>query len=320
MQQAILDQARLAFRSGDFARAKSLSLTALTSELPDHVRSQLFFLLFECYRIKGDNSKATQLLDDAPRFVTSAENGQLHIQMHQGYLLGAQGRFAEALTILTDAEKKARDCADEILPDVRLRKAMVYFFANNLNASEKLYRLVLDETKRTGDEDTRILALAGIGKNHMARGKFQPAIEWFSEALEAASNSGQTYLAATMKSELGWCFYNLDENDRALELFRAAESVFGASGARHNYGIALANIGNVYFKQGQYPAAIDYYQRALEIAREINDKVSIAKWLKNLSVVYSRTQDAETASKYDLEAMQAKLDVERERLRAKQST
>ncbi|HXM03959.1 MAG TPA: tetratricopeptide repeat protein, partial [Chthoniobacterales bacterium] len=45
---------------------------------------------------------------------------------------------------------------------------------------------------------------------------------------------------------------------------------------------ALNNIGNVYNLQRQFPLAEDYYQQALALARELNDRAVIAKVSNNL--------------------------------------
>jgi len=320
MAESILESAQTAFRHGDFDHAKSLCQSALSSsDAPQSDYSELFFLTVECLRIQGDSHGASRLLDEAPDLMKESQQGSLLLQMHRGYLLGTQSRFAEALKLLTDAELASQNGnLDSLLGDIRLRKAMVLFFASDYNASEKLYRSTLEHAVQAKDEYRQLLANAGIGKNNMIRGKFRVAIGWFQQALSIAQATDESFLAATMKSELGWCFYNLDENDNAMDLFRQAESAFANSGAKHNYGICLANIGNVYYKQGDYASAVNYYERALAIAREIGDKISTEKWLKNLSIAFSRMGDADAASKYDLEAMQAKLQVESERLRAKE--
>jgi hypothetical protein len=47
-----------------------------------------------------------------------------------------------------------------------------------------------------------------------------------------------------------------------------------------------------YLHRRDYFTAISYYQRALELAREIKDPVSIKKWTFNINLAYARIRAA----------------------------
>jgi len=89
-------------------------------------------------------------------------------------------------------------------------------------------------------------------------------------------------------SELAVCYLGLGDDERAMELFRKAESVNHECSVVHNYQVVVANIGNVYLHRRDYFTAIDYYRRALTLAREIKDPVSIKKWTRNINLAYAR--------------------------------
>lgn len=44
--------------------------------------------------------------------------------------------------------------------------------------------------------------------------------------------------------------------------------------------MSLADIGNVYLRRGELLTAISYYQRMLELVRQLDDQLSIGKWLR----------------------------------------
>jgi tetratricopeptide (TPR) repeat protein len=87
-------------------------------------------------------------------------------------------------------------------------------------------------------------------------------------------------------SELG-----LGNQAKALELLKQAEKVNLEKGAMPSYQICVANIGNVYCHQGNYLKAIAHNQRALNIAREIKDPVSIHKWSHNIEIAFSKIKE-----------------------------
>jgi len=88
--------------------------------------------------------------------------------------------------------------------------------------------------------------------------------------------------------ELAVCYLGLGDDEKAMELFRKAERVDYECGVAHNYQVSLANIGNVHLHRRDYFTAIDYYQRALALARQIKDPVSVKKWTRNINLAYAR--------------------------------
>ncbi len=56
---------------------------------------------------------------------------------------------------------------------------------------------------------------------------------------------------------------------------------------RSSTGINLNNLGTIYNNQGEYLKAIEFYQKSLEISRELKEKESEALNLNNLAAVYS---------------------------------
>jgi tetratricopeptide (TPR) repeat protein len=202
--------------------------------------------------------------------------------------------------------------------DNLLRRAMILFFAEQLAASQEAYRRALQLALVQGDLFSQALALAGTGKNLMIRKDYRGAIGWYEQALSAAMETGASLLAAAMHSELGWCYYNLNEDEKALDLFRLSETAFLNSGAMTNYQISLGNIGNIFVRRGDYPTAISYFQRALELARKNEDRISMVKWLNNLSDAFFRLGNPVPAGEYrrQLTILQAELQRERERARS----
>ncbi len=92
--------------------------------------------------------------------------------------------------------------------------------------------------------------------------------------------------------ELAVCYLGLGDDEKAMELFRKAERVNHEAGVVHNYQVVLANIGNVYLHRRDHFTAISYYQRALALAREIKDPVSIKKWARNINLAYARIRQS----------------------------
>ena len=61
----------------------------------------------------------------------------------------------------------------------------------------------------------------------------------------------------------------------------------------HQIGIAKSygDIGLIYYKQGEYPKALNYHKKSLEIYKHIGEKHGIAIALTNIGVIYQNQGD-----------------------------
>ena len=58
---------------------------------------------------------------------------------------------------------------------------------------------------------------------------------------------------------------------------------------------AFTNIGNVCDAREEYCAALDFHQRALELARDLNDSEKLSRAYSNIGVTYNNLRDYERA-------------------------
>jgi tetratricopeptide (TPR) repeat protein len=152
--------------------------------------------------------------------------------------------------------------------------------------------MILDASEQIGGWYFRGSALWGIGKNLMIQGHHQAAMPWLEQSLTLYESAGARLLVAIVWSEMAVCHLGLGDDRKSLELLENALRVQREAGTVQNYLVALANIGNVYLHRGDYLTAIAYYRRALELAREIKDPVSIQKWSGNIRLAYARLRQS----------------------------
>jgi len=73
---------------------------------------------------------------------------------------------------------------------------------------------------------------------------------------------------------------------QAIELYQEALAIFKELNNRQGVGAILGSLGNAYDSLGQYQRAIGYYEEALKIAKEIGDRDGEGKWLGSLGNAY----------------------------------
>lgn len=253
---------------------------------------QLRFIRADILRLRGKPEEALRYLESQAS-ANPPEKADLGsragLTMHRGYHLGLMAQFRAAHGLMADAERMSlQDGLIELQAEILLRQAMVFFLQRNYDTSGSKYREVLKLSGEIGGWYFRASALWGISKNLMIQRHYEEAMPWLDQSLKIFEDAGARLSIATVRGEMGVCQLGLGNDSDALELFEGAARIDFESGAIHNYQVALANIGNVYLHRRDYFAALSYYEKARDIAREIKDPVSVKKWTYNIRLTYAR--------------------------------
>ena len=75
-------------------------------------------------------------------------------------------------------------------------------------------------------------------------------------------------------------------------------------------GIAFNSIGNAFFKQKQYPKALDYYQQAIEVRGSINDLAGLASTYNGIGAIHNKMGDLDESEKFILKSIELKEQLE----------
>ncbi|WP_374875466.1 CHAT domain-containing protein [Microseira sp. BLCC-F43] len=89
----------------------------------------------------------------------------------------------------------------------------------------------------------------------------------------------------------------------ALQTFQQALVIAREIGDKTLTAIALNNIGAVYYYLSQYPKALEFYQQALAIRREAGDKAGEGKTLNNIGSVYDNLSQYPKALEFYQQAL-----------------
>jgi tetratricopeptide (TPR) repeat protein len=159
------------------------------------------------------------------------------------------------------------------------------------------------------------LGSAGIGKNLMMNGRPREAVPWFERALTIFEKEGSRLHVAAMLSELGACHFGLDNLEESLELLLQADKIELEAGAHPGRQIWQI-LGIFIFDVASMLGPFSYYQRAIEIAKQSDDRISVYKWLKILIVAYSAMGNSAVGANFEKQAEAVSRVLEEERSRA----
>ena len=102
---------------------------------------------------------------------------------------------------------------------------------------------------------------------------------------------------------LGLAYSDLGQVERAIDYYEQALAIAKEIGDRRGEGAWLGNLGLAYSDLGQVERAIDYYEQALAIAKEIGDRRNEGAWLGNLGLAYAALGQVERVIDYYEQAL-----------------
>jgi CHAT domain-containing protein/uncharacterized protein HemY len=115
------------------------------------------------------------------------------------------------------------------------------------------------------------------------------------QATPALTTAAMAEVEANQLLQQGIQQYRVSQFREALQSWEQALDIYREIGDRAGEGRALNNLGEVYRNLGDYQQAIDLYEQGLAIAREIGDRAGEGRALGNLGSAYLSLGDYQQA-------------------------
>jgi CHAT domain-containing protein len=112
---------------------------------------------------------------------------------------------------------------------------------------------------------------------------YDEAVDWSRTAYQASVAMGAEDLAESSSGNLGWAYFRLGDDERALGLFLKAENSARKMGNTGEELRRLTDAGYVEQNTGDLNRAIDSYEQAFALAKEIDSKQDIINSLESLA-------------------------------------
>ena len=249
------------------------------------------------------NKEALALLEpELPALLRSSELAvwrKLTQGMARAFLL----QFDEATRLLDEAEALASANAPYLEGEVALRKGTLAFERENWAAAETEYRKTLAASLARSDRLLEAAALGSLGLIATKQEHYDESIEWNQKALVLSRSVGAKDSESYILGNLGWSYFEIGDHVEARELLEQAEAssaAVGSAGAQIDW---LIDIAAVDYYLRDYIAAEQTSDRALELARKLDESVQIVYCLNQLSRVALRRSQLDLAEKYNQEAL-----------------
>jgi tetratricopeptide (TPR) repeat protein len=135
-----------------------------------------------------------------------------------------------------------------------------------------------------------------IGTIYSMKKDYGQAMKYFELSHKAFKELGDNQRIIGSMNNLGILHSDLQLYEEALKYFSQSWQLSKQNGKQSSD--PLNNIGNLYFRQGNYQKAVDYYERALAIARNENDNLAVLSITANLGEVFTKAGQGKKAQAY----------------------
>jgi len=123
-----------------------------------------------------------------------------------------------------------------------------------------------------------------LGIKHYNNYKYAEGIDEFNKCLNVKTISLENKV--TVNTFLGNCFSNVNNADKAEKYYKEAiiisKNIKDQKTSKEEVANATVEIGNVYYMNGDYVEALNYYNNGLDFFRNVKNNDKVAKILNNI--------------------------------------
>ena len=125
----------------------------------------------------------------------------------------------------------------------------------------------------------------------------------YSQAMKYLEESYNLFVELKDERRIVGSMNNLGNVNTEIQLFEKAIKYYSQSSQLAQkiglkFSDPLVNMGNIYFRQGNYQRAVEQYEKGLAIERENGNRLGSLNILTNLGITYAKAKQPSTAQKY----------------------
>lgn len=160
----------------------------------------------------------------------------------------------------------------------------------------------LDKKKNVSD------CLCNIGLLYKDQQKYSQALEYYYKSLYLTEEIGETYSALITKTNIGNIYTKMQDYTQSLKIHKEVYEYCVANNIKKGVAKSLNNIGNVYYYQGLLLEALQYYEQALTLFKELSDIHEIVSVQGNIASIHGSESNENSNPLYAIELRKETLD------------
>ena len=202
-----------------------------------------------------------------------------------GIVHDLQSNFDSSLYYYGRSMKRAEECGlEKLRGDVYNNQSITYAVEGNIETSISSALNALAIFEKLNDSLSMAKIYNNLGSRYFEIEYYDEALNYYHKAAAINQKIGDSSKLAYNFGNIGLLNSELDNNELALEYFIRSYRLQDTVNI-YNYSIALHNLGLAYHKLKQYDKALNFEERAYNIANEINDELGKITILNGLAAI-----------------------------------
>jgi CHAT domain-containing protein/tetratricopeptide (TPR) repeat protein len=253
---------------------------------------------------RGQSLEALKLLDGdwTPKILsTNAAIDKLLIVALASSRIGNRPQ-ANASVATAEAACSSMRCEPGEEGEVWSTAGILAFEEGRLADARNLFARGLEKARASNKQFLEARDLVSLSAVSLEQYHYEDALSQSQTATEIANRIGARQTLVIAQGNAGWAYYETGDYARALASFNAAAEAASNLGATLDQEHWLDTAGMSEARLGNFDAARDRYDRALVLARSLENKSEIAQVDQALASLLLHTAHLEQAEKYINEA------------------
>jgi adenylate cyclase len=247
--------------------------------------------------VGSDSAQAINLALQAKEIATELNysKGEANALKYIGMVYYFRGMYVQTLDYWNKSLEIFENANDDVGKANMLSNIGAIYFNQGADAKALEYSLKsLQLAEKIGDTVRMITTLGNIGAIYYNK-KDPKALDYLLKAIPLFKNNEPVTEYVGVTGNIGEIYYDSNEDTKALEYFqRAVKATIDSSSSP----FSLNGIGKVYLREGKFSEALQYHNRALEIARKFDDKFQVVRSLRGIADVYTKQGNISLAVNY----------------------
>ncbi len=235
-------------RGGELSAAREVAETGLNRfgrDADSDWHWKFLLLQSETLLIERLTERAEASLYPKPPLAPTSPEMRARLLVDQAWLKDFRSQRAESLALLDQAEALVKN-GDyrRIRFEIDLHRGSVFAHLRKSDEAEMKFRSALKRGEDLNDGYLQSLALGNLAVQRMDAARYDEAISILIRAMNVQQDSPAKGFTIRTLNNLGNCYYRLGDFDKAASLFEKVHEMASAAHLPMDYQMSLGNIGN----------------------------------------------------------------------------
>ena len=184
------------------------------------------------------------------------------------------------------AKKALNSTNDSLKSEAHNQMGRAYFYQNQLDSALFHFKQSMGLLSKLGHKNQAASVGISLGAVQLRKGEYKNAVTTFIDGAEFFEITKDSINMAKCYSNVSTAFGELNDSKKAVEFGKKALDVFEKKNMDPYIAITLPNLASEFLKLGDTTRAKSYFLKAESLAKQRNDKFSLARIYNNLGNMY----------------------------------